>query len=350
MIGPSRTAYTLGELVARFGGELVGDPTLEVRQVATLERATSGDIAFLANPKYRGQLKATRASAVILEASAQADTDLPRIVCDHPYLYFARVSTLLNPVPAAMPGVHGSAVVDPSARIDESASIGALCCIGRNVEIGPRTRIDEGCAVGDGVRIGADARLYPGVVVYHDCLLGDRVILHSGAVVGADGFGLANDGGRWFKIPQIGRAILGDDVEVGANTTIDRGAMDDTVIEEGVKLDNQIQVAHNVRIGAHTAVAGCVGIAGSTRIGRYCTIGGAAMIIGHLDIADHVNISVATLITKSIDKPGTYTATVPFAEHRVWLKQAVHLRHLDQLANRIERLEQRINELERNQP
>jgi UDP-3-O-[3-hydroxymyristoyl] glucosamine N-acyltransferase len=299
---------TLGQIVARLGGRVAGDPNTAVRQVASLDGAVAGQISFFTGSRYRDKLAATRASAVVLGAQAEGETTLPRIVAENPYAYFARVSQIFNPLVLQAPGVHPSAVVAKSAKLGQRVSIGA------------------GCVVGDGVAIGDDACLYPRVVIYPGCTLGARAIVHSGVVIGADGFGIADDEGQWVKIPQIGRVRIGDDVEIGANTTIDRGAIDDTVIEEGVKLDNQIQVGHNVRIGAHTAIAGCAGIAGSADIGRHCTIGGAANILGHLRIVDHVNISAGTLISRSILKPGTYTGIYPFAEHDAWARAAAQLR------------------------
>jgi len=226
-----------------------------------------------------------------------------------------------------------------------SASIAAFVSIGKNAHIGEHCVIHAGCAIGDDVTLGAGSLLYPRVVIYYNCVIGERVILHAGVVIGADGFGIALEDERWLKIPQIGRVVIGNDVEIGANTTVDRGALDDTVIEEGVKLDNQIQVAHNVRIGAHTAIAGCVGIAGSAVIGSYCKIGGAASILGHLQIADHVDISAGTLITKSIKKPGAYTGVYPFAAHEHWLKNSARLRHLDELADKLHHMEKEIEQL-----
>ena len=299
---------TLGEIVARLGGRVAGDASTVVRQVASLERAGEGHISFFTGKRYLDKLAATRASAVILGAEAESETTRPRIVAENPYLYFARVSQLLNPLTLQPAGVHPSAVVARSAKLGARVSIGA------------------GCVVGDDVTIGDDSCLYPRVVVYPGCTLGRRVIIQSGAVIGGDGFGFADDGGKWVKIPQIGSVRIGDDVEIGANTTIDRGAMDDTVIEEGVKLDNQIQIGHNTRIGAHTAVAGCVGIAGSADIGRHCTFGGAAMILGHLKIVDHVNISAGTFVSRSILKPGTYTGIYPVDEHENWARAAAWLR------------------------
>ena len=299
---------TLGEIVQRLGGRVAGNADTRVQQVASLEHAEASHISFFTGKRHRAKLAATRAGALIVGPEAEGDTERPRIVADNPYLYFARVSQLFNPRVTQPPGVHASAVVAKSARLGARVSIGA------------------GCVVGEGVEIGDDSCLYPRVVLYASCTLGKRVIVHSGAVIGADGFGIADDHGRWVKIPQVGGVRIGDDVEIGANTTIDRGALDDTVIEEGVKLDNQIQIGHNTRIGAHTAIAGCVGIAGSADIGRHCTFGGAAMILGHLKIVDHVNISAGTFISRSILRPGTYTGIWPVDQHDSWARSAAWLR------------------------
>lgn len=343
-------SYSLREIARRFGGEIAGDPEFEVRRVATLENAGPDSIAFLANARYLPQLKATRAGAVIVGNAARASTRVPRIVCANPYAYFARVSALFNPAPAARPGVHPSAVVDVSARVAGDAEIGPCAVIERGADIGAGCVIGAGCCIGEGAVIGAGTRLYANVSVYHGCVVGKRVILHAGVVVGADGFGLAMEEGRWVKVPQVGRVVIGDDVEIGANTTVDRGALDDTVIEDGVKLDNQIQVGHNVRIGAHTAIAACTGIAGSAKIGRNCRIGGAAGIAGHITIADDVEISTYTLITKSIDRPGTYTGAYAFEPHRQWLRNAAQLRHLAELARRVRALEKKPKQSKRSKP
>jgi UDP-3-O-[3-hydroxymyristoyl] glucosamine N-acyltransferase len=331
--------YRLREIVERFGGELVGDADVRVSQVATLENAGPRHISFLAQQAYRGRLEKTRAAAVIIGVDARDLTPLPRIVCDNPYAYFAQVSWLFNPPRRTAPGVHASAVISEGARIAASASIDAHAVIGRRARVGEHAVIGAGCVIGEETVIGEYSRLYPGVTIYHGCAIGARAVLHSGTVIGADGFGMAFDGERWLKIPQIGRVVIGDDVEIGANTTIDRGALDDTVIEDGVKLDNQIQIGHNCTIGAHTVIAGCVGIAGSTRIGRYCRIGGAAMIVGHITIADRVEISGGTLISRSIDKPGTYTSVYPFEAHERWIRNAAHLRRLDHLARKVREME-----------
>jgi len=350
MTNSGRTSHSLGEIAERFGGEIAGDPAVRVSRVATLESAGPDTIAFFANDRYLPQLKKTRAGAVILGEPARAATRIARIVCANPYAYFARVSTWFNPAPAPRPGVHPSAVVDASARISTEAEIGPCVVVGRNATIGAGSVIGAGSFVGDQVVIGNGTRLYANVTVYHDCVIGNRVIVHSGVVIGADGFGIALDAGRWLKVPQIGRAVIGDDVEIGANTTIDRGALDDTVIEEGVKLDNQIQIGHNVRIGAHTAIAAFAGVAGSAKIGRNCRIGGASGIAGHLTIADHVEISTFTLVTKSIDRPGTYTGAYVFEPHAEWRRNAVQLRHLSELAGRVRSLEKKRAQPKRSKP
>lgn len=321
-------ARRLDEIVAHCGGQLRGNGATVVTGLATLEAATPQQLSFLANPKYRSQLAKTRAAAVIVAPEMAAACPVDAIITPQPYLYFARVSQWLAEGWRPTPGIHPSAIVE--SPIPPSVSIGAHCWVGAGVEIGD------------------DSVLYPGVKVYPGCRIGRRAIIHAGAVIGADGFGFAREQtGEWVKIAQTGRVVIGDDVEIGANTTIDRGALGDTVIEDGVKLDNQIQIGHNVRIGAHSALAGCVGIAGSAKIGARCTIGGGAVILGHLTLADGVNVSAGTLVAKSITEPGTYTGTPPFMPHAEWLKNFAHLRHLDALADRIRALETRLAELEK---
>jgi UDP-3-O-[3-hydroxymyristoyl] glucosamine N-acyltransferase len=340
-------AYRLDELVTRLGGEVAGDGDTLIRQVAPLDRAKADEIGFVSESRYLKQLERTQAGAVILAPDARNATMLPRILTDNPYLYFAKVSALFNPLPPVRRGIHPNATVSTSASVDSAAEIQVGAVVGDGAVIGARSVVGANAVVGDSVTIGDDCRIYPNVTVYHHCRIGSRVILHSGCVIGSDGFGIAPDKGRWEKIPQIGKVVIGDDVEIGAGTTIDRGALDDTIIEEGVKLDNQIQVAHNVLIGAHTAIAACTGIAGSAKIGRHCAIGGAAMIFGHIEIADGTRISTNTLITKSLTKRGTYTSALPFSEHDVWQRNAVHMRNLDKLVERIKQLERKVAELER---
>ncbi|MDR2875226.1 MAG: UDP-3-O-(3-hydroxymyristoyl)glucosamine N-acyltransferase [Methylobacillus sp.] len=340
-----RVSYSLREIAERLGGEVRGDGDVAVSRMASLANARPGDLSFLADSKYRALLETTRASAVIV--GAEAETRLPRIVTDNPYAYFARVSTLLNPVATAVAGVHPSAVIADSAVVAKSAAIDAHVVIGHGARIGEHAVIGAGSVIGDGVVIGDNTALHANVTVYHDCEIGAECVLSSGVVIGADGFGYAQDDGRWVKIPQVGRVVIGDRVEIGAHTAIDRGALDDTVIEEGVKLDNLIQIAHNCRIGAHTVVAACAGIAGSTRIGRHCRIGGAALIVGHIEIADGVTVTPGSLISRSLDKADTYTALMPFQPHAKWLKTAAHLRRLGELADRVARLENEIETLKK---
>lgn len=331
-------ALTLRDIVDRLGGEAVGDDQTPLTGVATLDSAGPDDLSFLANPRYRSRLGTTRAGAVILAPADRASAAGPCIVTANPYAYYARTVALFHPPAAPRPGIHPSAVVDAAARIDASAEVGPLAVVGAGSSIGAGAVVGAGCVLGARVTIGAGTRLHARVTVYDGCNLGARGIVHSGVVIGADGFGHAPDQGRWVKIPQVGAVRIGDDVEVGANTTIDRGALDDTVIGDGVKLDNQIQVGHNVVIGEHTVIAGCVGIAGSTTIGRHCLVGGAAGFIGHLTVCDGVTISAMTLVTKSITEPGTYTSGTPLMPHQEWLRNAAHLRRLDALAGRLRRI------------
>ncbi len=325
-------AFTLREIVERLGGEAVGEVGAPLTGIATLDSAGPADITFLSNPRYRAKLASTRAGAVILGPGDREAAALPRIVADNPYAYYARTVALFHPERPASPGVHPTAQVAPGAEVARSAEVGAHAVIAAGARVGERARIGAGSSVGEGATIGEDTRLHANVTVYHGCSIGRRCILHSGAVVGADGFGMARDGGRWLKIPQVGAVRIGDDVEVGANTCIDRGALDDTVIEDGVKIDNLVQVAHNCRIGAHTVIAGCTGISGSTTIGRHCMIGGGAGFVGHISVCDHVTVSGMTFVTKSITQPGTYTSGMPLMAHADWLKNAAHLRRLDAIA------------------
>ena len=327
-----RPHFTLSQIVSQLGGEAIGEVSAPLTGVATLDSAGPSDLTFLANPKYRSRLAATRAGAVIVAARDRDAASVPRIVCDNPYAYYAKAVALFHPEAEAKPGVHPSAQVDPTAVIDASAEIGACVSVGAGTRIAAGARIGAGCVIGADAAIGERTRLHPRVTVYDGCRLGSRCIVHSGAVIGADGFGMAREGDHWVKIPQVGAVRIGDDVEIGANTTIDRGALDDTVIEDGVKLDNLIQIAHNCVIGAHTVIAGCTGISGSTTVGRNCMIGGGVGIVGHVTIADNVVISGFSLVAKSIVKPGTYTSGMPLMPHDEWLRNAAHLRRLDRIA------------------
>ena len=324
----------------------------QILGLGTLSGAGPQEISFLSNPRYQSQLAATRAGAVIVSpyvaaALPQAGrTAFVRVVCKHPYLLYARLAQWFDAArrPPAPPGVHPSAIVAADAVIEPGASIAAQCVIEAGVRIGRDARIGPACVIGRGAQIGADTVLHPRVTLYEGVKVGERCILHSGAVLGADGFGFAPDPtlgkGAWGKIPQLGAVSVGNDVEIGANTTIDRGALDDTVIADGVKLDNQIMIAHNVRIGAHTAIAACVGVAGSTSIGERCTIGGAAMLSGHLVLVDDVHISGGTAVTSNINKPGRYTGVYPYADHGEWQRNAAVIQQLSKLRRRVRTLEQ----------
>jgi UDP-3-O-[3-hydroxymyristoyl] glucosamine N-acyltransferase len=323
----------LRDLISKLGGEAVGEVSQPLTGVGSIENADNSRITFLSNPRYRAALAGSSAGAVIVNAKDRDVTDKPRIVTSNAYAYFARVAQLFSPLRVVVGGVHASAIIHAGAIITETAEVAEFTSIGRGAVIGDGVRIGAGCVVGENVTLGAGTVLMPRVTIYAECKIGERVVLHSGVVIGADGFGFAPDHGQWIKIPQTGRVIVGDDCEIGANTTIDRGAMDDTVIGNGVKIDNQVQVGHNCTIGEHTVISGCVGIAGSTHIGKHVMIGGAASIIGHLSICDDAIISATTFVTKSITEPGTYTSGIPHMAHRDWLKNMVHIRNLDNLAN-----------------
>ena len=336
---------SLKALAEISGASLRGDPEREINGVATLQDAGPGAITFLANQRYKGYIKDTRASAVILSAEFADDCPVDCLISDNPYLAHARVLAALYPHPRRAAGVDSSSCVDPSARVASTASIGPLCFIGKDVVIEEHVEIGPGCVLLDRVYIGAGSRLVASVTLATDTRLGERCLIHPGAVIGSDGFGMANDHGAWVKVPQIGRAILGDDVEVGSCTSVDRGAIGDTVLADGVKLDSQVHVAHNVQIGPHSAFAGCSAVAGSSKIGAYCTLAGGAGVNGHVELADHVHVSATTSVTRSIRKPGVYTATVPAMEHAVWSKNFARLRRLDEMVRRVQKLERQLAEL-----
>jgi UDP-3-O-[3-hydroxymyristoyl] glucosamine N-acyltransferase len=321
--------FSLGELAVRYGLTLRGEPGIKIYSVASLSRADAGSITFLANSRYRKQLEATRASAVVLSAKDEPHCPVPALIHPNPYLAYARIAGLLHPDTRQAAGIHPSAVVGPRAKVAASATIAALAVVEDDAEVGERAVVGPGCIVQAGAIVGADTVLVSAVNLYPGVRLGQRCILHAGAVVGADGFGFAPDGGSWVKVPQVGGVRIGDDVEIGANTTIDRGAIDDTVVENGVKLDNQIQVGHNVVIGAHTAIAACTGISGSTVIGQRCMIGGMVGFAGHLTIADDVVVTGCSLVSASIKEAGSYSSGMPAVETRQWRRMVAHLRRLD---------------------
>ncbi len=332
-------------LSERLGGELIGDGSLPLSRIGGLAAADAGTVSFLAHPRYAAQLEQTQAGCVIV-APALRDAAARRpsaILCADPYLAFARLTqwwasqTRERPVP----GVHPQAVVEPGAWIDASAHVGALAYVGARARVGAHAVVQTHAVVEAGAAVGEGTVLRARAVLGADCVIGARGIVHSGAVIGADGFGFAPEAGRWTKIEQLGAVRIGDDVEIGANTCIDRGALEDTVLEEGVKLDNLVQIAHNVHVGAHTAMAGCVGVAGSARIGRHCTVGGGAIVLGHLELVDHVHISAATVVSRSILKPGQYSGVFPFDDNASWEKNAATLRQLHALRDRLRALEKK---------
>jgi len=338
----------LGTLVERFGGQLVGDPNLEVTGIAPLTDAGVSHISFLSNSKLRAEARDSQAAALIVAARDDefiaAGYPGARIIVPNPYVYFARAAQYFESLTAYVPppGVHPSAVVDEKAFVAPSAHIGARVVIEAGAVIGEHAVIDAGCYIGRDAEVGEGTHFFANVTFHARCIIGARGIIHSGAVIGTDGFGFANEGGVYIKIPQTGRVVIGDDVDIGANTTVDRGALADTIIEDGVKLDNQIMIAHNCHIGAHTAMAGCVGMAGSTTVGKYCTFGGAAMITGHINIPDHTHIGASTMISRSITEPGHYTGFYPMAKHEDWEKSAAIVRNLPGMREKVRALEKTI--------
>ncbi len=340
-------AVTLAELARRFGGQVRGSGELEIRGVAALDRAGPHELSYLGDRKYRHQLSASRAGAVVLTAEEAAGYGGNALVVEQPRLCFARIAAYLHPPRRGNAGIHPRAVVHAAARIAATAIVGPGAVVEAGAVIGDNAEIGPGCYVGHEAEIGADSRLVGRVWFGDRCVLGRRCLLHPGVVVGADGFGYARDGERWVKIPQLGRVVIGDDVEVGANTAIDRGALSDTEIGDGVKIDNLVQIAHNVRIGEHTAIAACVGIAGSATIGRRCRLGGQVGVIGHLSIADDVEVLATSLVTSSITEPGVYSSALKAERAGLWRRQVARLKQLEQLARRVRRLEREINDLKK---
>jgi UDP-3-O-[3-hydroxymyristoyl] glucosamine N-acyltransferase len=338
------SGFTLAELAQRCAGKVAGDPGVRIQRVATLQSAQPGDIAFLANPHYKRYLGTTSASAVIVSVADADSCRVPALVVANPYLTYARVADLLAPARISRKGVDPAAQVDPNAQIHADAWIApgavvaANAVVERGAEVGPNCVVLEGARIGEGTRLVASVTLCAGVTI------GKRGLVHPGVVIGADGFGIARDGTVWVKVPQLGSVRIGDDVEIGANTTIDRGALEDTVIEDGVKLDNQIQVAHNVRIGAHTAIAGCTAIAGSAVIGKRCMIAGGAGIAGHLEICDDVVVTAMTLVTHSIRRAGVYSGSIPIDDAAKWRKNSVRFRQLDEIARRLAKVEKKLKD------
>lgn len=338
-------SYQLSELANFLKAELRGDPSQVISGLAPLQSATDGHLSFLNNPTYQKFLTQTKASAVIVSLDIAQNCPQSVLIVDDPYYAYAQVAKLFSDIPEATPGIHPSAVVDSSAVIHPSVSIEPHVVIGKNVVIGVNTVVGAGSIIGEGVHIGENCRIWPRVSLYYRAQIGNHVTIHSGAVIGSDGFGYAKYEDKWHPIAQLGSVIIGNHVSIGANTTIDRGALQDTIIEEGVQLDNQIQIAHNVKVGAHTIIAGCVGVAGSTTIGRHCFIGGACAIAGHLTIADRVTLTGCSTLSASLTKPGVYSSGIPVQDNRNWRKMVAYFFNLDKLSARLRAVEKNLNNL-----
>ncbi len=337
-------AWTLAEIAKHVDGVVQGDESCQVESFATLEHAAHNQISFLANLKYKKFLATSAAGAIIVSAEAAASVLNNAIVVDDPYVAYAKAARLLNPIRAHAAGIAASAIISNAAHIHESASIGAQVVIDSGVEIAQNVVIGPNCVIQSDVRVGAGTKLTANITLCEGVNIGERCIIHPGVVIGADGFGIANDNGQWIKVPQLGSVKIGNDVEIGANSTIDRGAIEDTVIGNGVKLDNQIQIGHNTIIGDHTVIAGCVGIAGSTTIGKHCVIGGGVGIGGHLSIADGVQLTGMTMVTKSItDSGGYYSSGIPAEPTAQWHKNVIRYRQMDKLVARVKELEEKLS-------
>jgi len=345
-----RRPCRLEELANKVDARLVGDADCVISDLSVLQDAKVGSISFLSNRKYRKYLKATKASAVVLAEELLDDCPVNALVSDNPYLTFAKIARLIAPSPEKKAGQHASAVIAPSAQVDITAQIGPGVVIEDDVVIAAGVSIGAGSVIGEGCQIGDESCLMANVTLCRGVTIGRRALIHPGAVIGSDGFGLANDEGVWVKVPQLGSVSIGDDVEIGANTTIDRGAIKDTIIGNGVKLDNQIQIAHNVEIGAHTAIAACVGVAGSTKIGKQCTLAGGVGVVGHLEIADNVHFSAQTLVTRSFTEPGYFSGNLPAVPNNVWRKTIARIRQLEETTQRVRHLEQQCQQLHGDKP
>ena len=339
--------FRLSELQHKLGGDTLSSNDPELTGAASLDKAGPDQVSFVVGRSHLKAAMASRAGALIVSPTlTECGLECPLLVIDNPHAAFAHTVALFNPPPSLNPNIHPSVHIGSDAHVSAEMEIGPGVVIGARCRIGRGSRIGPNCVIGDDVVIGDDALLHPNVTIYAGCHIGHRVILHSGVVIGADGFGLAWETDHWLKVPQIGIAILGDDVEIGANTTVDRGALDDTIIEDGVKVDNQVQIAHNCHIGAHSAIAGCVGIAGSTRIGQRCRLGGGASIMGHYTIADDVTISAGSFVAKDILQPGVYTSVQPVMPHEDWLKNAAQLRHLAEMRTRLKAMEKTLAQIQ----
>ena len=339
-----KISYNLAELANILDAELVGDGDCVIDGLANLGQAQTGQISFLAQASYADQLAGTQASAVIVTDDYRDQVNTHALIMANPYLGFAILTRLFDNHPQLPAGIHPTAVVDESVTLGANVAIGPKAVISANVVLGDNVSVGAGSFIGENTRIGSDARIAANVTINHGVVIGQRFIVHSATVIGADGFGFANNQGRWEKIAQLGGVQIGDDVEVGACTSIDRGALDDTVIGDGVKIDNQVMVAHNVKIGDHTAIAGCVGISGSAVIGKHCTLAGGVGLVGHITLTDQVHVTGMTMVTKSIDQPGSYSSGTAMMPTGVWKKNSVRMRQLDGIVKRLQTLEKKLEQ------
>lgn len=339
-------SVTLGQLATLLGAELHGDASIEVSRVANLETAGSGEISFLSDSKYQSFLAQTAASAVLVKAADLSVCQTNALVVKDPYVGFARVAQLLDSTPQPAVDIHPTAVIAADVQLGQSVAIGPHAVIESGVVLGDGVAIGPGCFVGKNSRLGKGSRLWANVTIYHNVEIGDACLIQSGTVIGADGFGYANERGEWIKIPQVGKVILGNRVEIGASTTIDRGAIDDTIVADNVIIDNQCQIAHNVEVGYGTAIAGGTVIAGSTKIGKYCIIGGAAVINGHIQVCDQATITGMAMVMRSITEPGIYSSGVPAQSNKEWRKMAARVLHIDEMHKRLNQLEKRVEDQE----
>ncbi len=338
--------FRLNELADVCGAQILGSPSIIITSIATITDAKPGSISFLSNETYAQYLETCQASAVIVSHKHSLPRNYALLVVNDPYLAYAKIAgKFSSSLVTEHPFIHPSAVIDPSVSLGKNVSVGPNCVLAEGVIVEDGCTIGANSIIGSGVRIGKSSHLIQSVNLCHDVIIGERVILHPGVVVGADGFGLADDQGVWLKIPQLGSVRMGNDCEIGANTTIDRGAIDDTILEEDVRLDNQVQIGHNVFIGKHTAVAGCTAIAGSARIGKHCLIAGGVGICGHLEICDGVTITAMSLVTHSITHAGDYSSGSPLQESKKWRKNTVRLRHLDKMYRKLSKIDQKIRQL-----
>jgi UDP-3-O-[3-hydroxymyristoyl] glucosamine N-acyltransferase len=343
----SKHNFSLQDIASKIGATVKGDAACRVFAINTIQDAVEGEIAFLSNPKYQHYLKSTKASAVILSRELAEACPVNALIMDNPYLGFAKVAQMLDTTPQQKPGIDSTAVIDASANIHPSASIGPHVVIDKNVVIGSDVQIGAGCYIGADSKIGDKSRLFANVSIYHGVTIGSNAIIHSGTVIGADGFGFANEQGAWIKIPQLGGVVIGDDFECGANCTIDRGAIKDTVIGNGVKLDNLCHLAHNVSFGSHSAMAAYSGVAGSSKVGDYCTISGRVTILGHIELEDGVHVTAGSQVSKSLKK-GAYSSGTPLMENREWKRNVTRIRQLDEMSKKIKQLEKALAELQQN--